>query len=236
MAWYRRAAVGLGATALLVACGGPVAESPSATPTPGGTGTPSATSTPSETAAADPHPALADLVVSTSGLGPLTIGIVPELNPGAAMIAFDAEACAETLIGESDGEPGRWSASGYGPDSLAHAGSGPAFAVDVDPVRGVGWIDILGSSPHTADGLGVGSLLEDLQAAYPALQGPFDGPISRVWWVEDEHGILAFETELDGELGDASTGPERIELMRVLLPGTDPRFATAHSDWVAGGC
>jgi hypothetical protein len=184
----------------------------------------------------DPHPTLADLVVSTSGLGPLTIGIAPEVNPGAAMIAFDPQACADQVLGGSGGDPGRWRPAGYDSDAVAHGGSGSAFLVGVDPVRGVSWIDILGTSPRTADGLGVGTLLEELQATLPTLQGPFDGPLSRVWWIEDEHGTLVFETERDGILEGATTGPERIELMRVLLPGTDPRFATAHSDYVAGGC
>ncbi len=149
---------------------------------PAVTGTPSPTSTPSQTPTPDPHPALAELVVSTSGLGPLTVGIAPELNPGAAMIAFDPKACVDSLIGDTGGDPGRWFAAGYGPDTVAHGGSGPAFLVGVDEVRGVAWIDILGTSPRTVDGLGVGSLLDELRAAHPDLEGPFDGAVSRVWW------------------------------------------------------
>ncbi|NTW41382.1 MAG: hypothetical protein HGA44_16150, partial [Cellulomonadaceae bacterium] len=239
MSTTRRLSV-LGAAALLVltGCGGsaePASGSGTAPSMPTevatGSASPGATPDPTPTPSPiDPHPALDQLVVSTAGLGPLAIGVPPEVNPGAAMITFDPDACTGDLLGDATGDPGRWFASGYDLDASAHGGTAPPFFVGVDPVLGVSWIDILGASPRTAEGLGVGSLLSDVQTACPDLQGPYEGGISRSWWVTDAHGTLVFETELDGALEGTATGPERVELMRVLAPGLDPAFTTAHSD------
>ncbi len=184
-------------------------------------------------AAADPHPALADLVVSTSGLGPLTIGLPPETNPGAAMITWDPDYCAEIV--EPGAEAGRWVETGY-EDDPDRGEIGSPFSVAVDDAGRIGWIDVRSPGPRTVEGVGVGTTLDALQAAYPALSGPFDGPVSRVWWVEDAAGILVFETQGDEDGLQPAGTPESVILLRVLLPGADPQFATANSDFVAGGC
>lgn len=181
----------------------------------------------------DPHPALADLVVSTSGLGPLTIGLPPETNPGSAMIEFDAEYCASEFF-EGD-DPGRWVESGYADDPDRGDLSAP-FRVAVDDTGRIGWIDVHSPGPRTAEGVGLGTPLTDLQATYPGLSGPFDGPVSRVWWLEDAAGILVFETQGDADGLQPPGTPDQVILMRVLLPGADPQFATANSAFVAGGC
>ena len=82
----------------------------------------------------------------------------------------------------------------------------------------------------------VDDLLADLQAAYPELAGPYDGPVSRVWWLSGPTGTLVFETQGDEDGLQPSGTPESVILLRVLAAGVDPAFATANSDDVAGGC
>ncbi|RXR25061.1 hypothetical protein EQW78_06285 [Oerskovia turbata] len=180
---------------------------------------------PSEPAAAAAPPAFEDLVVSPSGLGPLTIGVPPESNPGAAMIRWSPDECAD--MGVDD--PGRWVTTyplvdgGY-PTSLA-----------VDDV-GVSWIDVLKPGPRTAEGVGIGTELTTLQATYPSLVAGTPGPVSNVWWLSAPDGYLVFETQGDDDGLQPAGTPEQVILMRVLTPTADPDFATANSDWVAGGC
>ena len=82
------------AAVLLAGCGS-YTEEPAASPTPTPTKdtapSPSPEPSPEPTKTVepvDPHPGIADLIITTSGLGPLTVGSTPPaINPGAAMIA-----------------------------------------------------------------------------------------------------------------------------------------------------
>lgn len=205
--------------------------SPEPSPEPEPTSTPSASPSPS---AVDGRPALQDLVISTAGLGPLTVGDVPPpANPGSAMIVYDPDYCSGM---EGDTDPGRWVAANYPPDEN-YMGEEPAnaFYVDASDI-GVHRIDIMGVSPATAEGIRVGSSLEELRAAYPSLEGPFAGPGSQVWVLRGPTGAIAFETQGDADgLRPAGT-EEGVILIRVLSPGYPPEFAAANSDNVAGGC
>ncbi len=180
----------------------------------------------------DPHPALAELVVSPSGLGPLAVGVPPEANPGAAMIEWDADHCASELFEGTD--PGRWVPAGY--DDDPGRGDREPFGISLDDTGRVAWIDVRSDAPRTAEGVGLGTTLADLEAAYPDLQGPFQGAVSQVWWVENGDGILAFETQGEASGLQPPGTPEQVILMRVLVAGSDPLFATANTDWMAGGC
>ncbi len=177
----------------------------------------------------DPHPDLGALAISATGLGPLAVGVPPVGNPGAAMIEWDPVRCEG-----SGGEPGRWVASGY-PDDVVDGQPRDAFFVDADD-DAVRRIDVLGTTVRTAEGVGVGTPLSNLQATYPALEGPFDGPLSRVWWLTGDAGTLVFETQGDADGLQPAGTPESVILLRVLAAGIDPSFATANSDDIAGGC
>ncbi|MCL3860660.1 hypothetical protein [Actinotalea sp. K2] len=221
---------------LLVGCGGtggpdpdppgPTAPSPTVSPA-------QETPEPTVSSSGDARPALEDLVLSTSGLGPLEIGEPPAENSGAAMITWDAEHCE--VLGEEYAEPGRWVPAGYEWDVVYSGEQAQPFYVDATD-EAVYRIDVMSVSPATGEGIRIGSSLEELQEAYPELEGPFEGPVSRVWWLQDEDGSLVFETqgEQDG-LRPAGT-PESVILVRVLVPDYSPEFATANSGDVAGAC
>jgi hypothetical protein len=182
----------------------------------------------------EPRPDLGDLVISPSGLGPLTVGVAPQGNPGEAMIVWDPAACAEIVSGEE--EAGRWVPDGYGPDDVDFDGNQTVpFHVAADE-ESVGRIDVMGQTPVTPEGVGIGTSVEELRDTYPDLQGPYEGVVSRVWWLEEQDGILVLETQGDEDGLRAPGTAESVILIRVLEPGTDPEFATANTDDVAGGC
>lgn len=220
----------------LAACDPGTGPATTTTPTPSATEEapePTPTETPTE-AAVDPHPELADLVITTSGLGPLTVGVPPVGNPGAEMIALDPEYCVSDELGTPD-DPARWVPAGYGTDINYMSEPAPPFYVDADDT-GVHRIDVMGVSPRTPEGIGVTSTLAELQQTYPDLSGPFAGPVSQVWWRSDASGTVVFETQGDADDLLPPGTPEMVILVRVLEAGVAPDFATANSGNVAGAC
>ena len=205
---------------------------PTPTPTPTAKPTSPAEPEPAEPTSAEPTTGPTALVVSTAGLGPLTVGLPPETNPGAALIALDPQACSEDAMWSGEGDPGRWSATTE-PEML-DGWPRPLFRVAAADV--VEWIDVVSPTLATESGIHVGSTAADLLAAYPDLVEGTAGPVSRVWWVTDDAGTLVFETQDDRDGLQPTGTPETVILMRVLAPGIDPDFATANSGWTADAC
>ena len=170
-------------------------------------------------------------MLSTAGLGPLTIGLPPETNPGAAMIVFDPEACVG-LDDPTGRGPGRWVAD-YPPFVDVEGNEHPQFWVDANDADGVYWIDVLDPAIPTAAGVRVGSTLAELQSAYPDLVAGTPGPTSQPWWVSDDAGTLVFEVS-DAEQPPGTT--PGVVIIHVQGPRTDPDWTAANTDLVAGGC
>ena len=97
-------------------------------------------------------------------------------------------------------------------------------------------IDVLGATIRTAEGVGVGTTLADLQADVPGARGTVRRP--------GLAGVVAVRPDRDARLRDpgrrgrpaARRHTESVILMRVLAAGVDPAFATANSGDVAGAC
>jgi hypothetical protein len=176
----------------------------------------------------DPHPALDAMFITTSGVGPLTIGTPITGNPGEAMITWDPAFCDAEVSGPDD--LGRWVAT-YPeiPDR------GRPFYVDMDQEGVLYRIDVTTSDLATPEGIRIGSLFADVAGAYPSLaMGAAGWGDIHVWWISDAAGTVVFET--DTAFSDGTTGPEHVAFIRVLSAGIDPDWTVSQSDNIAGGC
>jgi hypothetical protein len=155
-------------------------------------------------------PALADLVITPQGMGPLLVGgPVADAQP---VVRWEEDLCV-TTEGETVIETrGGW-VSGYGDDPFD-----APFSVIVDrdaagePVFAV---EVVKEGPHTEGGIQVGSTLAELQAAHPEvrLATPSDGGPIEVWVVEQGSGALVFEVSVDTP--DYPWEPGVIKLIRA---------------------
>ncbi len=206
---------------------------PSATPSP--TPSPVTTPSPSPSPEFEAYPALGDLVVTTSGILPLTIGVAPEVNPGAEMIFLEEDWCYDEDFGITEGDLDRWIANysmGLSEDGFEMR----PFAVDAVVGLPLYRIDVFSRDLATPEGISIGSTLAELQATYPDLVAGSSGEISEVWWIEGDLGYVVFETQDNSDgLLPGVTEPEVI-LMRVIMADADPDFAAANSGDVAGAC
>lgn len=194
------------------------------------TATPSAATvvTPSPTPSLDPYPDAADLVISPEGILPLTIGLPPDTNPGAAMIIYNPNHCYIDALDMTAGDLGGWENN--------NPGGGFSLAADDTAV----WrIDVSDPDMPTTEGITIGSTIDELQAAYPGLTEGSQSEVSRVFWVMGKNGYLVFETQ-DPDLGWSedldATGPEVVIQIRVIAIELSPDFHTALSDDLAGAC
>jgi hypothetical protein len=205
-------------------------STPSATPVVSHTVTPSPSAAPSPTATAvDPHPALDAMFITTSGVGPLTVGQAIVGNPGEAMVEWNATAC-DPEFATDPAALGRWQAT-Y-PEVPDH---GRPFLVDGEMDGILRRIDVNSPILTTPEGIHQGSPVADLVAAYPGLTTGTAGWDSiRVHWIQDAHGTVVFETDTMNV--DGTVGPDHVAFIRVLAAGIDPDWPVSQSSNIAGAC
>jgi hypothetical protein len=201
----------------------------SATPVLSYTVTLSPSASPSPTATAvDPHPALDAMFITTSGVGPLTVGQAIVGNPGAAMLEWNPTACDPAFTDPA--ALGRWQAT-Y-PEVPDH---GRPFLVDGEMDGVLRRIDANSPILSTPEGIHEGSPVTDLVAAYPGLTtGTAGWDAIHVHWIQDAHGIIVFETDTMNV--DGTVGPDHVAFIRVLAAGVDPDWTVSQSGNIAGAC
>lgn len=182
---------------VLAGCGPTPAITPSPTPKPTETVASSPTPSPSETRTT--KPALGELIATPDGiadsLGPVLVGISQPIvvaDPAIAIIEWDDTVCDE--LAPADGTGGWKPAYPFTPD-----GKYPFFPnmTDRSMASPVQWISIQADEIRTAEGLGIGSSVAELQAEYGAdlvVSTSFD---YTAYSLHGSAGQLIFWTQLD---------------------------------------
>lgn len=206
------------------------AEAPTAEPEPLPTVSESASPTP-EPSPEPTRPSLAELALAPGSLNFLVVGEpAPSESDPTAMIVFDPEACAEDYeISPIDRDPGRWVPA---PPYVDATGSW-VFRVGVSDSGVVTAIQAHGSSGlQTTKGIGIGSTVTELLAAYPTMADPIDTIATRLYVVDDGAGRLVFEVSWGGREPDYWSPRD---LDRVLVMTSQAASAPAYGIWGTDG-
>jgi len=191
-------------------------------PTPSGQTEPPAESTAAPTP--DPVEEADALVLTTRGLGPLSIGSDPA---DSDLVRFDPEFCS--FAGDATAEErGRWIWAGPGDFELA-------VRLDVGDGR-VRALEVVDPAISTDRGVGVGSTRDELVAAYPDILVGVEGGRSSVLHVSDASGTLVFEVGADFYNVPEERG-RVLFMVAVAEPGPDAFTTTrANTDHTVGAC
>lgn len=167
-------------------------------------------------------PALEDLVISTSGLGPLLLGAEVDAAP---LVRLDASACAGTDL------PARWVADYPDEQNPLGAPSAP-FGIAHFENR-VMRIEVHTPGPRTTGGVQVGDDLAALRAAHPELARiatTDDLGVVEAWGLQEGERTLAVEVSAnpsgDAFWADAELGRVVAIVATSGIPYTYPAWGT----------
>lgn len=234
---------GVAVLALLTGCTPAPSTDPSASPT----ASPEASAS-SPTPEPPSRPALADLALSSEGLGTLRFGEVPESDPALSMVAFNPTACTDAETGESlgivAGDPlaGAWVIDpSYNVDPEPF-NTGATFGVGVDADAGniVTRIDLYSDDIPTDGGVRIGDDRADVVAAHPSA-ALVESYLTDIYVVTGPTGILQIEvasrsTPDEDLYWDAADTPDGRVLYIHAVSTALGVFSVAASGNVVGGC
>ena len=173
-------------------------------------------------------PELGDLVLSTEGLGELSIGVAPPTGADA-ILAYDDDACV------AEGLPGIW-VSTY-PDIDEGFGPEAPFTVGFTGTA-VTRIDVHTEQIYTDLGIHLGSSLDEVLGVYPG--GPDavinHADVSDVYVIKGTKGQLQFEVAVDRipDYWDPAVIGTVVFLSAISID-MDP-YGVAASDNAVGHC
>jgi hypothetical protein len=167
------------------------------------------------------RPALADLILSPGGLGPLRLGQpVPSTASDLALATWKADACVDSGIAIGQPYAGQWITT-Y-PDD-------PAGPLQHDPFRiavaggvksgAITAVQIFSPAVRTATGIHLGSSADDVARAYPGAT-VVPGSVSTVTVVDGPGGRLLIEVA-GPELQPQQVGT--VVIMTAIPPEEAPR-------------
>jgi len=226
---HRHARLVVVAVVVAVAAAGALSLAGCTSVTPDAGASASSRPAPSATAAMPTgKPTLSQLVVSPDGLGYLVLGApVPSKPATTAIVAFNATKCVAPAEGITATSPGAGAWLPTYPTGLTWSGSGIPFdlgpvAASTDPVS---QIEIWSPDLKTAKGIGAGSTVAQLEAAYGPSLALNSAPNSDVYVLTGAHSKLLFEVAKKGAgLPVEETGT--VVWMRIVpLADTDLHIA-----------
>lgn len=225
---HLRVLAGTGIVVALLAGCTPVA--PVAEPTVKPTINSSATASPTPTASAAPtKPELADLVLSTAGLGPLLMGAVPPVTDPALDILVLGEVTCDPSAAPI---PDVWIAN-YPDITMSDGKMTSPFQVAVKEGGLVARIDVRGSGIHTDRGIQIGSTTDDVLAAYPDASEIVDFTRALVYAMRGSTGTLLIEIDTSDDGDGRPYGT--VVSMRVGAPDV-PVYAVSNTGNVISPC
>ncbi len=212
----------------------------------------SASSTPEASASAAPEapssPALADLVLSSEGLGPMLFGVTPETDPALRIVQFDPVACTDAVTGfemgivAGDEFAGAWLVDPFYELPPTPESNGQPFGISVDAAAGnlLQRVDLYTSDIPTDGGVRIGDDRADVLAGHPSAALVPSG-LTDIYVETGTNGILQIEVasratpEQDTYWASVSVPDGQVLYIHAVETSIGV-FSVAGSGNIAGGC